>query len=91
MAVKSTWEDIALPILKDFADGDQKHGRLRFQVSIPELAEEIGEPVEQVESEVYRLRDAGYINFTSTLSGDICYSCELLPAGAREVGMWPSE
>ena len=91
MPVKSTWEDIALPILIHFADGDQQYGRLRFQVSIPELAEKIGGPEEQVGSEVYRLRDAGYINFTSTLSGDICYSCELLPAGAREVGLWPNK
>lgn len=90
MPLEPTWEDIALPILEHFAQQDQTHGRLRFRIAISDLADAIGKTEEQTESEVYRLRSAGYINFTSTIAGDVCYSCELLSKGARATGLWPS-
>lgn len=85
MKFESTWNHTAVPILKHFAAKAEQKGQRNFDVVVSELAEEIGKTLNQTDSEIYRLKHDGYIDFTHTIDGDTCYKCAIMPKGAKHL------
>ena len=93
MVVAPTWETVTLPVLEHIAsleDAESPQGPLTSEA----LAETVGQPVQQVDSELVRLHAAGYLRGRLHLTGlgsrlHQLNGAGLTEKGARAVGKWP--